>query len=45
MIIGSKKRLSQVITDLAINVGNLELRKWKRQIKSLGLMLDTHSLV
>ena len=39
MIIGSKKRLSQVTADPAINVGNLEIKRVE-MTKSLGLMID-----
>ncbi len=39
MIIGSKKRLSQVTADPAINVGNLEIKRVETT-KSLGLMID-----
>ena len=40
MIIGSKKRLSQVTADPAINVGNLEIKRVKTT-KSLGLMIES----
>jgi hypothetical protein len=39
MIIGSKKRLSQVTADPAISVGNLEIKRVETT-KSLGLMID-----
>ena len=39
MIIGSKKRLSQVTADPAISVGNLEIKRVE-MTKSLGLMID-----
>ena len=39
MIIGSKRRLSQVTADPAINVGNLEIKRVETT-KSLGLMID-----
>ena len=39
MIIGSKKRLSQVTADPAISVGNLEIMRVE-MTKSLGLMID-----
>ena len=39
MIIGSKKRLSQVTSDPAISVGNLEIKRFEKT-KSLGLMID-----
>jgi hypothetical protein len=39
MIIGSKKRLSQVTDDPAISVGNLEIQRVETT-KSLGLMID-----
>ncbi|CAB3995383.1 interferon-inducible GTPase 5-like [Paramuricea clavata] len=39
MIIGSKKRLSQVTADPAISVGNLEIKRVE-MTRSLGLMID-----
>lgn len=39
MIIGTKKRLSQLTFDPVINVGNLEIKRVKTT-KSLGLMID-----
>ncbi len=39
MIIGSKKRLSQVTADPAINVGILEIKRVETT-KSLGLIID-----
>ncbi|CAB3995252.1 Hypothetical predicted protein [Paramuricea clavata] len=39
MIIGSKKRLSQVTADPAISIGNLEIKRVE-MTKSLGLMID-----
>ena len=39
MIIGSKKRLSRLTSNPAINVGNLEIKRVKTT-KSLGLMID-----
>ena len=39
MIIGSKKRLSQVTADPAVSVGNLEIKRVE-MTKSLGLMID-----
>ena len=39
MIIGSKKRLSQVTADPTISVGNLEIKRVE-MTKSLGLMID-----
>ena len=45
MIIGSKKRLSRVTSDLAIiNVGNLEINRVETT-KSLGLMIEVTKLV
>ena len=38
MIIGSKKRLSQVTADPAISVSNLEIKRVE-MTKSLGLMI------
>ena len=39
MLIGSKKRLSQLISDQTINVGDFNIKRVKKT-KSLGLCID-----